>query len=139
MNVHFVLAMSMGFYVFYIFSIGVVMLKRRKQAVTNKEVSGAYFKTYSGENLPDDLVVIARHFDNQFQVPLLFMVTGSLLLTFVHLPAWVAVLSWVFVLSRVVHTKIHLGGNQPLNRAKAYMLGWLVVFVFWIKIILNYV
>jgi hypothetical protein len=138
MNVHFVLAMSLCFYVFYIFALAVVMFRRRKAAIVNKEISFSYFKNYSGDEIPDDLIVMARHFDNQFQVPMIFMVTGSLLLTFVHLPAWVAILAWVFVLSRVVHTRIHLGGNVVLNRAKVYLLGWLVLFVLWIKIVITF-
>jgi len=138
MNVHFVLAMSLAFYVFYIFALAVVMFKKRKAAVVDKDISFSYFKTYSAENLPDELIVIARHFDNQFQVPMLFMITGSLLLTFVHLPAWVAVLAWIFVLSRVVHTRIHLGSNNVLNRVKAYLTGWIVLFVLWIKIVITF-
>ena len=138
MNVHFLLAMALCFYVFYIFGIAVLMFKKRKAAVENKEVHHSFFKTYSGAEVPDDLIVIARHFDNQFQVPMLFMVTGSLLLTFVHLPAWVAVLAWVFVLSRAVHSRIHLGGNAILNRAKVYVLGWLILFVLWIKIVITF-
>jgi len=138
MNVHFVLAMSLCFYVFYIFAIAIVMFKKRKQAVINKDISPKYFKAYTGEELSDELIVVARHFDNQFQTPMLFMVTGSLLLTFVHLPAWVAIAAWVFVLSRVVHTRIHLGSNVALNRAKAYLVGWLVLFVLWIKIVITF-
>jgi len=130
--------MALCFYVFYIFAIALMMFKRRKAAITNKEIPFSYFKTYSGEDLPDALVVAASHFDNQFQVPMLFMVTGSLLLTFVHLPAWVAVLAWIFVLSRVVHTRIHLGSNAILNRAKVYLLGWLVLFLLWIKIVITF-
>lgn len=138
MNVHFILAMSLCFYVFYIFAIAILMFRKRKAAVLKKEIHHSYFKTYSGENVPDELIIVARHFDNQFQVPMLFMITGSLLLTFVHLPAWIAVLAWIFVLSRVVHTRIHLGGNAVLNRAKVYMLGWLVIFVMWIKIVISF-
>lgn len=138
MNTHSFLAAAMFFYVLYIFALGFLMFKKRKKAVQDKKISSAYFKSYNAGETPDDLLVMSRHFDNQFQVPMLFLITGSVLLNFVDLEIWVVCVAWAFVFSRMLHSYVHLGANNVLNRAKAFGLGLICVLILWFKILITF-
>lgn len=138
MTTNALLAASMFFYVLYIFLMALMMVKQRKKAVRDKRIEPAHFKAYKGQDVPEDILIMARHFDNQFQLPMLFLITGSVLLNIVNLPIWVAVVAWAFVLSRILHTYVHLGANHPLTRAKAYALGLVFILLLWFKIMITF-
>ena len=43
-------------------------------------------------------------------------------------------LAWLYVLVRLVHSYIHLGGNRLGRRINAYFAGWLVLMALWVHI-----
>ncbi len=122
--------------VFYMVAVAVTMFFLRVRSVARREVSAKYYKTHDArEGLPPEFIVrIGRHYDNLFQVPVLFLITCivSLLL---GLNGWVTIaLAWAFVASRMLHTIIHLGRNHVLKRAIAFAAGWLIIVALWIII-----
>ncbi len=66
------------------------------------------------------------------------MLTAVLLLSFDQVELLTVFLAWGFVAVRVYHSTVHLGSNNLLGRAKAYMLGWLVVLALWIQIVIHF-
>lgn len=134
----FQLIYPMAFYVFYIFALAVYMFMARLQVLKNRQVSMNYFKTYSGEAGPQDqALVAARHFDNQFQVPVLFLLTCAVHCALDQATYMTLALAWLFVATRIVHSWIHLGANNVRRRAAVYGLGWLVVLAMWIELLLR--
>lgn len=126
--------MPMAAMVFYMFGIGVMTFFVRKNAVQTKKVSAKYFRVYDiGEKAPPEFVVrMGRHYDNQMQLPVLFLITGLACL-FYGLNGWITVsLGWAFVASRALHTYIHLGSNNIIYRAGAFGLGWILIAVLWV-------
>ena len=47
-------------------------------------------------------------------------------------------LGWCFVLSRFLHTYIHLGSNHILYRLSAFFLGWVVVLALWVILLYQH-
>jgi hypothetical protein len=47
------------------------------------------------------------------------------------------VLAWLFVLTRVIHSAIHVGPNKVRWRTPVYALGFLILVVMWIKLVLH--
>jgi hypothetical protein len=47
------------------------------------------------------------------------------------------VLAWLFVLTRVIHSAIHVGPNRVRWRTPAYALGFLILAIMWIKLVLH--
>jgi hypothetical protein len=125
---------SMIFYIFYIFGLLIYNLKRRLSALKAGKVRSSDFKTYSSENFPDELIVASRHIDNQFQVPMLFLITGVLYLSLDLVGILTVICMWGFVFSRLMHSYIHLGSNQVYRRAQAYTLGWFFVLLLWVQL-----
>ena len=138
MNTHFLLALALFTYIFFMFSILIYVFTQRKKAIKDKKLNVSHFQTYKSDGVPEELLVMARHIDNQFQVPVLFLITGCFLLTSTEVSYFMVGLSWIFVVSRMLHTFIHLGSNNVLNRAKSYIVGWIVVLILWIKIIISF-
>ncbi len=115
-------------YISYIAIIGVVMFLKRYKAIKTREVKLKYFKDYVGESTYE-LEIFNNHFNNQFQLPLIFLIlcvaqglSDSVSLT-------TCVLSYVFVICRFFHTFFHLGSNKLVFRAISYVLGALILVV----------
>jgi hypothetical protein len=47
------------------------------------------------------------------------------------------VLAWLFVLTRLLHTGIHVGPNKVRWRTPAFALGFLIVLLMWIKLFFH--
>ncbi|AGH94380.1 MAPEG family protein [Pseudobdellovibrio exovorus] len=125
----------MAFYVFYMFALAALMFMSRVQALKKREVGFGYFKTYSGSNPQEKMLVIGRHYDNQFQVPILFLATCAVFMALDQASYFTLILAWGFVLSRLGHSWIHLGSNNVKNRAAFFGLGWFIILVMWGQLI----
>lgn len=75
--------------------------------------------------------MLGRHYDNQFQVPLLFMVSCAALMPSAGHDVPTVWLAWGFVAARLLHTFVHLRGNVVVHRLQAYALGWLMLIALW--------
>jgi hypothetical protein len=109
-------------------------------AVRRREVSLGDV-ALNAQNWPAQTLQASNAFDNQFQIPVLFYVLAILAL-FLHKAdlAFVA-LSWIFVVTRIIHAGIHLTSNNVNWRFSAYALGVVVLLIMWIvfamRILLN--
>lgn len=128
------LLFPMAFYVFYIAGILLYMFFMRLKAVKNAQVTLGYFRTYSGGGLSDKAIVAGRHYDNQFQVPLLFLLGGVAHLALGLSDSFTVALAWGFVISRGFHSYIHLGSNNVKLRAGAFAVGWIFVLLIWTQL-----
>jgi hypothetical protein len=102
---------------------------RRYGAVSRGEASPEYYEAYLGEE-PASLRVIARHFSNLLEVPLLFYVLTVIAVITQLTGALLVLLAWAYVLLRLVHSYIHLGPNVVLWRFRVYALSMLVLLVY---------
>lgn len=134
------LILPMSVMVFYIFALGIYTFRVRSSSVNNKETHIKFFKTYdmSLGSPPEYVVRVGRHYDNQFQVPVLFLITASLCLVHQIDSLIPAVLSWMFVLTRMLHTYVHLGKNNIIYRFLTYASGFALVLVLWVLLLFNY-
>ncbi len=130
------LLLPMAFYVFYIWLLGLFLLMGRISAVRKKEVPPQYFKALQGFDLPEKLLNRTRHYDNQFQLPLLFFITCLVWLALNRSTPVVVGLAWAFVASRLIHSYVHLGTNNVIQRAASFVIGWVILAAMWVLLIL---
>ncbi len=130
---HMNLIIPMTVYVLYVALLSLAMLFIRIGAVKRKEVSFGYFKVYQGA-APDRVIAIGRHFDNQFQLPVLFFIACSLYLSLGKSDDIAVIMAWIFVGLRLAHAFVHLGKNHPLLRAQVYAAGMVVTLLFWVRL-----
>lgn len=85
---------------------------------------------------PDDVLKHGNNMNNQFETPTLFYALVLLALVLGFADGVLAVLAWVFVASRVVHTIIHTGSNVVSRRFRAFLVGTgaLMLMTAWIAV-----
>lgn len=128
------LILPMAVYAFYMVGFAGFMFLSRVRGIRAGEVSPKYFKVYSGGSPSERLELIAQHYENQFEVPILFLITCTLILSLNIVNTTTLVLAWVFVVSRGFHAWIHLGRNNVRQRAAAFSIGWISILFLWVQL-----
>jgi hypothetical protein len=71
-------------------------------------------------------------YSNQFELPVLFYVLVILAMQTKQADVLFVVMSWMFVVSRVVHAWIHTSGNDLSQRGLAFAFGATVLLLMWL-------
>lgn len=114
------------FYFIYIIYLMFFMFFRRKKRIKEGVIRTSHFRSYSGES-SEELVIIQNHYTNQFQIPVIFMISLLLSIQLGNANQLVFIFALIFVISRIVHSYVHLTYNNVLHRAFAYFVGVLSV------------
>jgi len=114
------------------------LLKLRVDAVKKGEVRLSSFRLNNPEGIPANMIQASRNYSNLFEMPVLFY-CAAILAFFLHLdtPAML-VLSWLFVVSRVVHSWIHITSNNVIRRMQVFMAGNICILLMWIILVWGY-
>jgi len=83
----------------------------------------------SAERLTDSAA--ADNFRNLFELPVLFYLALVVAVHTGQVTALTLALAWLFVALRIVHSSIHCTYNKVIQRFYAYVLGGVVLWVFW--------
>ncbi|MGZ5874733.1 MAG: MAPEG family protein [Bradyrhizobium sp.] len=89
------------------------------------------------QNWPVRATQIGNCFKNQFEIPVLFYVLIALALPLRHADLVIVLLSWVFVVTRLVHAGVFVTSNDLNYRSLAWFAGVLVLFAMWIYFALK--
>lgn len=122
--------------IFWVFVVGVILALRRKDAFSSGAVRMSDV-TVSTERYPVPARLAAANFSNQFETPVLFF---ALIMVAMEVGATgfvMALLAWLYVATRVLHTLIHVGPNQLRLRSAVYSVGMLTLFGMWIGVLLT--
>lgn len=117
------------------FGIGMLMLRARIRAVRDG-LNPGYFHFNRGARLPDELMKVSQHYENLFELPLLFYVACLALYVTDSVDLSSLVMAWVYVASRLAHAYVHLGHNRLRSRRRVFLLGMAVLFSLWVKLML---
>jgi hypothetical protein len=80
---------------------------------------------------PERAQQVSNAFSNQFELPILFYVLVALALFTRKADLLFVVLSWVFVVTRIVHAGIYATVNDVPKRFGAFLAGALVLMLMW--------
>lgn len=127
----------MFLYVLTIFFYAVLNFRSRLNAIKQGHIKLNYFKTTSGENPPERMLTVARHYDNQFQLPMLYFGTCACFIALQMANEWTLLFACLFVASRYVHSYIFLTSNNIRHRVKAFAFGWWMILAMWIQLFIN--
>jgi len=89
----------------------------------------------SGDAYPEDERKVANNVRNQFETPVLFYVLCG---AAIHLGATgtlMTLLAWAYVVTRVVHSAIHVTHNRVPQRFIPFLLGLIVLVLMWIVVV----
>jgi hypothetical protein len=89
-------------------------------------------------NWPARVTQIANAFHNQLELPVLFYVVVLLALVTDTLDAVLLVLSWLFVLSRLIHAYVHVTSNRLDRRTGIFGLGAIALLFMWVIVVARF-
>jgi len=118
------------------FALLLWMATVRTRALTGKEIRIKDI-ALGQPNWPERATQIGNCFSNQFELPLLFYVLIALALPLRHADLIIVVLSWVFVVTRLIHAGIFVTSNDLRQRSLAWFAGVVVLFIMWVYFALR--
>jgi hypothetical protein len=103
---------------------------RRRAAVKGGETRASAFRENVSE--PPSSLFVRNNLNNQFELPPFFHIVCLALFVTGGVGVFTLALAWVFVLSRYVHTAIHVTSNRLRYRQPIFAFGFAVVVLMWV-------
>jgi hypothetical protein len=89
-------------------------------------------------NWPPRVLQIGNAYHNQLELPVLFYVVVLLAFQTQTLDVVLLVLSWMFVLSRLVHAYVHVTSNRLARRTGVFGVGAIALLLMWVIVIARF-
>lgn len=113
-----------------IYTIYVIMSRRRLAAVRSGEAKASDFRVPQIE--PEGSSTVVRNLVNQFELPFLFYAVCMALYMVNGVNDATIVLAWAFVLSRIVHSWVHITSNRVRQRRPLFIVGFVINAILWL-------
>ena len=120
------------------FAVAIYMLSLRVSAVRSGRVKLSAFRLNNEETMSPRMLQVARNYSNLFEMPVLFYAAGAVTLALNLNSIAMSILAWLFVVSRIVHSLIHITSNNVIRRMQAFMAGNLCILLIWMLIVWDY-
>jgi hypothetical protein len=88
-------------------------------------------------NWPHYATQVGNCYRNQFELPVLFYALIALALPLRHADLFIVLMSWAFVISRLIHAAIFVTSNDLGRRSIAWLASVLVLLVMWVYFALR--
>ncbi|WP_210490076.1 MAPEG family protein [Microvirga antarctica] len=75
---------------------------------------------------------ISNAYGNQFELPVLFLILVALAIITRKADLVFVVMSWIFVVTRLVHAFVHVTSNKVQQRFMVFLIGALILALMWI-------
>ncbi len=112
--------------------LALVMGARRLSVVRSRQVRAG--DVSMGERTwPAPAQRAANAFSNQFELPVLFFALVPLVIITRKADLLYVVLSWIFVLSRIIHAGVYVTTNYVPYRFGAYCVGAVALTLLWVE------
>lgn len=120
-------------------SLGVAfrMLFLRVKAIKTGQVRISQFRLNTGE-MPADIAQAAKNYSNLFEIPVLFYIAGTIAIAMDVESTAMVIFAWLFVVSRLVHSWVHLTYNNVIHRMWAFMTGNVCLVIIWGMLLLKH-
>ncbi len=82
---------------------------------------------------------VSNNYKSQFELPVLFYVACVLALALRQVDIWFLSLAFLFTLSRIVHSGLHIGSEWLVGRFLAFCCGLIIVVALWVLLTVRLV
>lgn len=123
--------------VFLVYVVMTMMSFARRRSVVDRSPEKMKAIALGKFEWSDDAAKCAANYGNQFEIPVLFYAVVAFALIVKGADTIMIVLAWVFVLSRILHSYIHLGSNRIRVRMPVFAFGTVIVMSMWIRLMLH--
>ena len=105
----------------------------------SKDVKLSQFRIYEGE-FPDRLRSARQHYQNMFEIPILFYLLCLLNIFFNNYTQFDIILAWGFVMFRIIHFFVRIQNQKNINifpRTLVFIISLIILSIGWINFIIN--
>lgn len=81
----------------------------------------------------------ADNFNHLFELPVLFYLLCAVAIGAGYIPAWLPVLAWLFVLTRIAHSIIQCSYNRVMHRFAVFLAGFFLLVAMWAMYALAFI
>jgi hypothetical protein len=120
----FVLVALTFFLLFYMGAVRFGALRRREVRIGDIALGQSNWPAYAAQG--------GNSYNNQFQLPVLFYVLVILAYIFKKADLLFVIMSWIFVVSRILHAYVHATSNNMRMRFTIFVVGAVVLMIMWI-------
>ena len=117
--------------------VGLYLMLSRISMSRSGAVDPRVFKLNKSKDIPDKLLQAANNYSNLFEIPILFYIACITSMVLGSQNTVLLVLAWVFVISRFIHSFIHLTRNKIIPRLFAFATGVITVLIMWIFLLMQ--
>jgi hypothetical protein len=111
-------------------ALAIWMGYERNKVVYSKEVRIKDI-ALTKENWPEQAKKVSNAYHNQYELPVLFYILVAFAMITRKADLIFVTLSWVFVISRLLHAYIHTTSNRVPRRFFLYAIGLIVLTIMW--------
>ena len=107
--------------------------------VQSRDVRLSQFRIYEGE-FPDRLWSARQHYQNMFEIPILFYLLCLLNIFFNNYTQFDIILAWGFVMFRIIHFFVRIQNQKNINifpRTLVFIISLILLSIGWINFIIN--
>ena len=104
----------------------------RISAVKSGAISHKFYRLYNEGIEPAAQQANTRHFSNLLEIPPLFYITCILIYVTGINSLLLMICAWLFVLSRFIHSYVHLGSNRLTQRYQIFFLSVFPLVMMWV-------
>ena len=116
----------------------IVMTHHVPQACYRNEIKRIHpqrIKTRSkSKRFLTDSAPAADNFSNLFELPVLFYTAILLTLILMVQDSILVILAWTFVISRYLHSFIHVSYNRVMHRFSLFLFSSFVLLAYWVRL-----
>jgi len=117
--------------------VALLTVTRRRKGALAGDIKIKRFKAMNLEGIDDKYVTPGNSYNNQFQMPMLFIAFVLFALQLEVVDSFYVYASWAFVALRYAHAYIHLTYNNVIHRLLCFGSGVLVLFICWTRLIIS--
>ncbi|MGC3981745.1 MAG: MAPEG family protein [Steroidobacteraceae bacterium] len=127
--------------VFAMFLLTIIVMlhlgRLRITAIRSRQISIKFFRAYVGNDEPEYMRVVSRHFVNLFEMPVLFYVGVILVYITGQVTTWLVACAWTYVALRYLHSYVHLTSNNITRRFACYFGSAVALVALWVSLFVR--
>ena len=117
------------------FIVMLIMYRKRVTEMKIKRIHPQRIRTRSkSKALLTDSESAADNFSNLFELPILFYTAILLTLILMVQDSILVILAWAFVISRYLHSFVHVSYNRVMHRFSVFVFSSFVLLAYWVRL-----
>lgn len=117
--------------------MALIIVYVRLQALRRGEIEFHFLE--KGTQAPMSVITTTHNLANLFEFPVIFIAAILLIMMFKLSDTLFVTLAWAYVITRYLHSIIHITSNAAILRFTYYAASNLILFIMWMRILILFI